>query len=131
MKFQLFDQWNEKKKNTHKRNKIPYFKTKEIWWTQLGKNIASESLGKGANFLRPVIILQKFYGTSALVIPLTNQRKNGSYYFTFQDNRNKTQTAILPQIKYIDGRRLCYKLSQISNQTFTNLQTIIINLIKK
>lgn len=130
MTLQLFDSWNEKKKITHQSAKIPYFNVKEIWWVQLGKNISSESLGKGNDFLRPVIILQKFYGKSALIIPLTSQKKEGSYYFSFKDNKDAMQTAILPQIRYVDGRRFRHQLALVPDDVFLDLQEKLLSLIK-
>ena len=131
MNSELFDIWNEKKKVTHQSDKIPYFNTKEIWWAQLGKNISSEALGKGNDFLRPVIILQKFYGKSALIIPLTSHQKEGGYYLSFKDNNGVSQTALLPQLRYIDGKRLCYKSSLVPDDFFLKLQEKLFVLIKK
>lgn len=126
----LFDIWNKKKKFTHNRKDSPAFRIREIWWTQLGKNISSETIGKGTDFLRPVLILQKFYGSSALVIPLTSQDKNGHYYFKFQDSKNIKQIAILPQIRYIDGKRLKRKLSKVNPDTFSIIQKKLFMLIE-
>lgn len=125
-----FDHWNEKKKITHQRKGVPYFNAGEIWWVQIGKNIASESIGKGDDFLRPVLILQKFFGHSALAIPLTSQEKSGSYYFPFVDLDGNSQTAILPQIRYIDGRRLQHQLSAVDSQIFVDIQNKFFKLIK-
>lgn len=129
MSLELFDRWNEKKKITHKSEKVPYFFAGEIWWAQLGKNISSESLGKGEDFLRPVLILQKFYGTSALVIPLTSQKKEGSYYFSFSDTEGRVQNAILPQVRYVDGKRFRHKLSEAPEEAFDNIQQKLFSLI--
>jgi mRNA interferase MazF len=126
----IFDVWNEKKKTTHQSYKIPYFNIGEIWWIQLGKNISSESTGKGEDFLRPAIVLQKLYGTSALVVPLTSQKREGSYYFSFLDNQSSSQTAILSQMRYVDGKRLKRQLSSIPTATFQTIQNKIIELIK-
>lgn len=129
-----FDIWNEQKKITHKKNqKIPDFDIGQIWWVQLGKNIASEALGKGQDFLRPVLVLQKLYGTSALVIPLTTQKKSGSYYTSFVDSEGQNQTALLAQIRYIDGRRLSYQLSKkrkINKKILVQIQQALFDLIK-
>ncbi len=130
MTLQLFDQWNEKKKITHQSDNIPAFRIRDIWWVQLGKNIFSESLGKGEDFLRPVIILQKLYGHSALVIPLTSQSKKGSYYFSFTDSVETLQTAVLSQIRYIDGRRLRRKIATIKPKDFEKMQNQLFALIK-
>ncbi len=80
-----FDIWNEKKKLIHKKEKVPYFKVGDIWWVQFGKNISSESFGKGKDFLRPALIIKKIYGKSALIIPLTTKNKKGEYFFSFKD----------------------------------------------
>jgi mRNA interferase MazF len=130
MNLKIFDQWNEKKKVTHQRDDIPAFRVRDIWWARIGKNIASESLGKGKDFLRPVIILQKFYGSSALAIPLTSQKKKGNYYFPFRDSFGVAQTAILSQIRYIDGRRLRRKSATIDTKTFQLIQDQFFKLIK-
>jgi mRNA interferase MazF len=126
-----FDQWNEKKKITHQREGVPAFRVRDIWWMQLGKNIASESFGKGKDFLRPVIILQKFYGNSALIIPLTKQKKIGNYYFVFQDSSGNAQTAILSQVRYIDGRRLRRKFAVIDTKIFRLIQSHFFKLVSK
>jgi hypothetical protein len=126
----IFDEWNKKKKITHDRMNVPAFRVRGIWWIQLGKNIASESLGKGEDFLRPVIIFQKFYGHSAFVIPLSTQKKEGSYYFSFKDSGNFEQTAILSQGRYIDGRRLFRKSAKIGVDTFASLQAHFFKLMK-
>jgi mRNA interferase MazF len=130
MSLQLFDHWNEQKKITHQSKIIPSFRIREIWWAQLGRNISSESLGKGKDFLRPVLILQKFYGNSALVIPLTSQPKKGNYYFQFNDKNKMAQVAILPQIRYMDGRRLKRKISTVPSKTFSEMQDKLFSLIK-
>ena len=126
-----FNTWNQKKQITHAQENIPYFFPGEIWWAQIGKNIGSESIGKGADFLRPVLVLQKFYGKSALVIPLTKRNKTGSYYFRFKNIKNESHTALLPQIRYLDGRRLNHKLSEVSPETFATIQNKFFGVITK
>ena len=126
-----FNIWNEKKKQINKTENHPHFFTAQIWWVQFGKNIVTEITGKGADFLRPAIILQKVYKNACLVIPLTSQQKNGDYYFNFCDSSGKKQCAKLVQIRYIDARRLKYKLSNISAKDFENLKYDFMNIIKK
>jgi mRNA interferase MazF len=50
-----FDQWNIKKQQLEKgvgyRN--IYFNQGDVWWCSIGKNIGTESYGKGLDFRRP------------------------------------------------------------------------------
>ncbi|MFH1170496.1 MAG: hypothetical protein V1704_02965 [Candidatus Vogelbacteria bacterium] len=40
-----FDQWNERKKGLHNRDRVPFYHEREIWWCALGVNIGSEQDG--------------------------------------------------------------------------------------
>lgn len=126
-----FDQWNEKKKQTHVLKQRPYFKKGEIWWAKLGKNIATEVIGKGDDFLRPVLVLQVVYGDACLAIPLTSQKRRGDYYFSFVDSKGNHQCALLPQVRYLDGKRLKYKQSSMEATSLQALQKAFIEVIKK
>ncbi len=130
MREKRFDQWNKRKKNTDSLIKRPYFSEREIWWVYLGQNIASEAIGKGKEFLRPVVIFKKVYGNSALAIPLTSQIRKGSYYYSFIDTKNTSQCALLTQIRYIDGKRLKYKTSTMYKKDFFNLINRFIDILK-
>lgn len=131
MDKQIFDTWNEKKKITDFTGTCPHFSVGEIWWAQLGQNIATEVAGKGNDFLRPVIILQRVYGNACIAIPITSQERIGDYYFSFQDLKGVKQYALLTQIRYIDGKRLKYKLSSIKKEDFLGLHDAFCTLIKK
>jgi len=128
--MEVFDRWNKEKQQLHKQGQSPYFSVGDIWWSQLGQNIVSESMGKGDDFLRPVLILQKFYGRSALVLPLTKQNKQGNYYFRFQNKHGGFHTAMLPQVRYIDGNRLKRKLSAISKSDLFKIQQMFFQLVQ-
>src|SRR3989344_4117139 len=108
-----FDQWNEKKKTTNFHSSYPHFLPGQIWWAQIGQNIATEVVGKGKDFLRPVVIIQRVYGDACLAIPLTTTKREGNYYFCFQDTKCKIQYALLPKIRYLDGKRLKYQRAEI------------------
>lgn len=131
MELHLFDAWNEKKKKVHASGKSPHFRKGEIWWAQLGQNIATEVVGKGDDFLRPVLVLQVVYGNACLAIPLTSKKREGDYYFSFQDSNGTYQCALLVQIKYLDGKRLKYKQSFAQNSDLEKIQTSIWRIIKK
>ena len=44
----------------------PLFKEGEIWWCGIGMNIGREIFGKGAKFIRPVVVLKKLNKDSFL-----------------------------------------------------------------
>ena len=45
MKF--FDNWFKVKPKLEEKNRVPYFKEREIWWTHVGVNIGFEQDGHG------------------------------------------------------------------------------------
>jgi len=65
-----------------------------------------------------------------MVIPLTSQEKNGSYYFSFLDNTKNKSWAIVSQMRYIDGSRIGEKVGYISKKTFKNIEDGLIDFIK-
>lgn len=125
-----FDRWNELKKKSHELTHIPHFSSSEIWWAQFGQNIATEIAGKGQQYLRPGLIIKCLYHDACLIIPLTSKQKVGSYHFNFTDSLGKKQCATLAQARYIDARRLKYKLSSISCDDFERLKVQLIEIIK-
>jgi hypothetical protein len=108
-----FDSWNEKKKHTHLLGSYPYFSKRDIWWSQLGKNIATETLGKGEDFLRPVLILQVVYGNSCIAIPLTSKQRNGNYYYSFRLQGIFSMCTISSNQIF---RRQAFKIQKIQNR---------------
>ena len=96
----------------------------------MGENIGSEIVGKGDHFSRPILILSKVYGHSCIALPLTSQNKEGSYYHTFKDTMNNEQCALLPQVKYLDGKRIREKISSVSQETLLELQEQYFMMIK-
>jgi len=51
-----FDKWNEVKKEIEEDNRNIIIKEREIWWTNMGLNIWTESCGKWDFFRRPVLV---------------------------------------------------------------------------
>lgn len=117
----FFDLWNWLKQRLHKRSQAPYFKKGEIRWASIGQNVGSESFGKGENFARPVLILQKFYNHSAFVIPLSTKIRENDYYLSFCDKAGNVQCALIPQARYLDGRRIYSKVSSVSEKTLKDV----------
>lgn len=119
-----YNEWNEVKKDVSTKKKSLIFKTREIFWLNIGQNIGFETNGKGSDFLRPVLIFRKFSKDSFLGIPLTSQEKTDMFHFKFMLNRNTTLNyASLSQIKLFDAKRLHTKMGKISIEDFELLKT--------
>jgi mRNA interferase MazF len=67
-----FIKWNEVKEGVNSLDPSNiYFNEREIWWCYLGLNVGIEEDGKGENFMRPVLIINKFSRRLCWVIPLS------------------------------------------------------------
>lgn len=116
-----FDRWNELKKNTENKNISIKIKEGKIRWCRFGKNIGNEVLGKGALFLRPVLILKKYSGDIFLGIPVTTQVKTGNWYYRFTYN-DLERCLILNQGKSFDKKRLEEKIVQITESELLKIK---------
>ena len=123
-----FDDWNKVKKHTEEKSG-PFFYEREVWFTKIGENIGFEQCGKNLNFARPVLILKKFNNDIFWGIPLTKSDKDGNYYFKFILNE-ESSTAILSQLKLVDGKRLMSKIGKIDKDNFNILKQKIRKLLE-
>jgi mRNA interferase MazF len=120
--------WFEVKSSIGRNNpKPPMVKEGEIWWCRVGENIGTEINGKGDNFTRPVLIQTKLSNKNFLIIPISTQIKQGSWFVKFKHNE-VDQIAILSQIKIIDYRRLKNKIGQLDKQIFDNINSQMLQL---
>lgn len=127
-KKQLLDNWNEEKFLTHSRAILPAFKEGDVWWCKIGENIGIEINGKHKYSLRPVYILKKFDSMGALVIPLTSQKKTGSWYCSFL-LKNRRQYAVFAQVRTISSLRLCRKLGVPSKDIQKRIKAKFFNFL--
>lgn len=125
-----FWKWHTIKSVLHNDRPRPYFKEREVWFGHLGENVGYEQDGKGAEFLRPFIVIKKFNNDLFWGIPLTTQIKPGHpYYFTFTFRNGVLNSAILSQLRLLDAKRLKYKAGQLPTDTFMALKTQIRRLL--
>ncbi|MEA2112728.1 MAG: type II toxin-antitoxin system PemK/MazF family toxin [Patescibacteria group bacterium] len=106
------------------------YKTREIWWANVGLNIGSEQNGKNKNFDRPVLILKKFGKDIFWAIPLTSNKENKTFPYKFSYihrsknvigeliEEDKTGFLILNQLKAMSSKRLIRKVGVIPNDSF-------------
>lgn len=119
----LFELWNRLKQQIHtKEISHFFFHEREIFFANLGQNIGTEMNGKGERFLRPVLILKKFGKDSAFVVPLSTQKKEGKFYFSFTSTKGILTTALLSQSRLIDVKRLQKRKGRILTDDFSLLK---------
>lgn len=123
-----FNQWNDKKIVINDK-KVIFFKTREIFYAHIGENIGYEQDGKGDDFVRPVLIFQKFNNNVFWGIPLTSTLKEGKFYFHFSFIREVNSVAMLSQLKLFDAKRLDRKIGKMDKETFKKLQLRVIGLM--
>ena len=124
-----YSQWHRIKTTVNNEKSRPKFHEREIWFTTLGVNIGFEQDGRGEEYLRPVVIIRKFNNEVCLVIPLRKNQKKGIHYYSFSYQEGVTSTAILSQVRLIDGKRLGYKSGYISEADFSALKEKLKRLI--
>lgn len=118
---EVFDNWNNLKKDIHTNKNRIHFRQGEIWFVSIGQNIGYEVYGKGENFLRPVIIFRKINKNTFMALPLTSKIKDDKFHciVEFKDKQN---SAILTQVKTIDAKRLAYKTGNLDKNVFEKLE---------
>ncbi len=123
-----FNKWNNFKKNIEVKNKNIYANLGEVWWSNLGINIGSESCGKNNFFERPVLVIKVFNSNLLLVIPLTTRYKDISMHIELNIN-NKKSFLMLEQIRVISSKRLTRKINRINKSYLNELFKKVIYLL--
>lgn len=112
-----FFSWHNKKSKLDLAERRPYFHEGEVWYASLGLNIGYEQDGKGAEYLRPVLIVRKFNNDICWIVPLTHTSKDTIHYVHIKV-LGKSSTAILSQLKLLDARRFSHMIDKISDEDF-------------
>lgn len=106
-----FDKWNEVKKELEQKTGTSVANG-EVYWLSVGQNLGSETYGKGADFKRPVLVLNKVYIknyiNAFIGVPLSSKasQKSGCLYHKFTDKQGIKQVALLAQIRLFDTKRV-------------------------
>lgn len=125
-----FDNWNEIKKKTDKKESRPSILVGDIFWCKFGINIGTEYDGKNENYARPVLVVKKYSNETVFVLPLTTQIKiNKNWYFD-TDIKNKKVQIILNQGKTIDTKRLERKIKRLGTNTLNQIIESFVKLLK-
>jgi len=124
-----FDKWNDLKQIVHNKKREVHFRQGEIYFINIGQNIGYEMYGKQEQFLRPVIIFRKINKYTFLAIPLTSKIKNDKFHQVI-NFKERTNSAILTQIRTFDSKRLLYKIGKIDAETLNILEKRIVDFYR-
>lgn len=107
-----FDGWIVIKKAIHYKASLRTIKEGEIWWCKIGENVGKEICGKGKDFLRPVLIVNKLSKYNFIGVPLTTKKHEGNWYVKFRF-KNKNEYAVVAQVENVSVHRLHYKMGEV------------------
>ncbi len=124
-----FDSWNEVKKSLSEKKEKYYFKSGDIWWISVGKNIGTESYGKGGIFRRPVLIIKKLSNDSCVALPLTSKNKTGSW-FARVSFHGECRTVLLSQIRMVHCARFQRRLAVLDEADFGRVKEKLKQLLE-
>lgn len=133
-----FDAWNEIKKvldqpaTTSDRDYVPEFREREIWWCAVGVNVGFEQDGKGAKFMRPVLIVRKFGKATFFGVPLTSQDKTGYFYYALGEiEKGVKSIATLSPARVFSANRLVSRIGKIENAQLKLLREKLADVLIK
>jgi mRNA-degrading endonuclease toxin of MazEF toxin-antitoxin module len=113
-----YNRWNDQKKSIQQRDLVAkkiYFNQGDIWWCSIGKNIGTESCGKGDRFRRPVLILKKLSHEACIVLPLGTQEKKGTWFEEVIFENGKRWVSLY-QIRMVHIKRFERKIGEITKE---------------
>ena len=93
--------------------RLAIVKEGEVYWCSLGENIGDEENGKREKSRRPVLILKKFNNNIFLGVPMTTKNKDSKYYIKII-LKDKSQSAMISQVRVLDTKRLAQKIGYVS-----------------
>ncbi len=124
-----FKGWMEIKEKIHFQKSLRTIKEGEIWWCKIGENVGSEICGKGEDFLRPVLIVNKLSRFNFVGVPLTSKKHIGNWYVKFMF-RKKNEYAVVAQVENISVYRLHYKMGEVPESDLEKVLAGLRNLFK-
>jgi mRNA interferase MazF len=111
MYFKDFSKWSTLKIKINEKDSKFVSRKGEIRWCNVGVNIAEEIDGKGASFIRPILIIKNLGNKMSFVIPLTSKDKDGAGYMKIE-YKNKIDSLCLHQARFISQKKNLNKNSK-------------------
>lgn len=124
-----FNGWIKLKEKLHYINALPKISEGDIWWCSCGENVGVEMNGKSKLFSRPVLVYKKLSRYGFIGIPITSQRKEGTWYlkFSFQ---HKEQFAVLSQIRTFSVARLSTRMGELDISDIKKIKEAVLGFLK-
>ena len=118
--MKAFDEWNSVKKRLQAIQSTPYFNEREIWWVSVGANLGVKIMGKGAQFRRPVLVLDKHNNQGFFGLPLGSTRKTSRHLFPlyFHDREG---SVLLSQGRSYSSKRLIHIIGTLAQRKFQEI----------
>lgn len=103
-----FDRWNKKKQMLASDRYVChiYPHRGEVWICSLGWNVGREQNGNTQDFMRPVLIINRFNSELFWVVPLSTKQKEIDYYYNYTDAAGNDVSVILAQMRLVSIKRL-------------------------
>lgn len=125
-----FNHWNKKKIQIDGFVEFQHPKEREVWWCSIGVNIGSEVYGKGADYTRPVLVINAEGSESFIGIPLTSNIKSRKYACIIKTDDGVLHTALIYQIRSFDKRRLTERKYILSKEEYSKVKKYFNKLYK-
>ncbi len=125
-----FSDWNKRKIKIDGLIGFQHPKEKEIWLCSVGVNVGSEVYGKGADYTRPVLVINAEGSESFIGIPLTSNIKSRKYACIIKTDDGLLHTALIYQIRSFDKRRLTERKYTLSDEEYTKIEKYFKKLYK-
>lgn len=125
-----FNHWNKKKIQIDGFVEFQHPKEGEVWWCSIGVNIGSEVYGKGADYTRPVLVINAEGSESFIGIPLTSNIKSRKYACIIKTDDGVLHTALIYQIRSFDKRRLTERKHILSKEEYSKVKKYFNKLYK-
>lgn len=123
-----FAGWHDKKCDLDKKEHVPQFSNRDIWWCSVGVNIGHETDGKNERYNRPILVIRKFNKRLFWGVPLTTQIKDNPHYHQFTMN-GREQCAMLTQMRLWDTKRLTHKMGRMAEKEFREVKADLIKYL--
>ena len=116
-----FQEWFKLKVLLWEKPSPVVFKQGDVWWCSLGVNLGEEVFGKGLKFTRPVLVFRKFTSNSFLGLPLTTQKKIGTWYAEMTLHNTK-RCVMFNQARVLDRKRLTSRIGTLDESELKRLR---------
>ncbi len=99
-----------------------YVHKREIWWCKMDGATGKEIKGKGNQYIRPVLIVSKVFGSVAVVLPITSSASKHKFRVGIGTLRNRQAKVLILHARAIDTQaRLIKKICTLNKEHFDNV----------